>query len=265
LALTSMLGFWIMYTQVYYCGLGPMVHLTRLIRDTGFPLQAHDKAFGAGSMTGLYPLWSPVCYVGYVPAYYFLKIGMMLGSVVLLKWLLLGTIRTGITPLWSNWAARWDFMFVYWGAIGKFPSHFEGTLIMGAWLRLFGMKVGKNVVFTSGGASQLSEPDLVEVGDHCIIDQGPWQSHTFEDGVMKRAVISIGNNCKIGENAMILYGTKMNDHSVLYANSTIMKDELLNSYSAYAGCPLSDLPFDVCAGETMYRAPTDHHMGKEEV
>jgi hypothetical protein len=101
---------------------------------------------------------------------------------------------------------------------------------------------------------------LCNVGDDCIIDGNPWQSHTFEDGVMKRDHVHVGNNCRIEENCLLLYGCDLKEGSVVYANSGVMKDEVLSHYNCYGGIPLIPLS-GVVAGHTQPQP----HVQKEKV
>jgi non-ribosomal peptide synthetase-like protein len=253
----DLLTMFTMYTQVYFCGAGPEPAITEFIRSTGFPVPPIPKAFGAKSLTGIYETYSARCLLGFVPAFGLLHVTITMVASLIVKWFLLGKVRKGISPLWASWPARWDFTFVFWERVNNAASRFEGTLLMGIWLRLNGVTVGKNVLFTSGGSQQLSEPDLTHVGDHCIVDGNPWQTHTFEDGVLKRDTLFIGDNCRLEENCLVLYGAKFNEGSVGYANSSIMKDEFLAKYTAYAGCPVVPQPWTVAAGESFLHAPEE--------
>ena len=100
--------------QVYFCGLGPEPRLMALIKATGLPILPYNNAFGKGSLTGIYYLWSPMCLLGIVPAYGIGVILSLLISTIILKWILLGKIDKGISPLWSHWPCRWDYMFIFW-------------------------------------------------------------------------------------------------------------------------------------------------------
>jgi non-ribosomal peptide synthetase-like protein len=250
-AALGLYAMFILYSQVYFCGLGAEPWIMEKIHSSGIRLVNWDPKLGANSLTGIHYLFSPVCLAGFVPAYSVLVVVSFLFLTILMKWIMLGKVGKAIVPLWDHWPCRWDYLFIFWGSTaGNIAQAFEGTLFMSVWLRLTGAKIGKNVLWTSGSAGQLSEPDLCHVGDDCIIDGNPWQSHTFEDGVMKRDHLYVGNNCRIEDNCLLLYGCQFYEGSVAYANSGVMKDELLSSYQCYAGCPLVPTS-TVTAGQTI--------------
>ncbi len=89
------------------------------------------------------------------------------------------------------------------------------------------LSIGEYVYFNEG--SMISCQDKIEIGDHCkfgpnvtIIDN----DHCFDacNGVNNKFVslpISIGNNCWIGANVVILKGTVVEDNCVIGAGCII--------------------------------------------
>jgi non-ribosomal peptide synthetase-like protein len=111
----------------------------------------------------------------------------------------------------------------------------QGTPLLPLYYRLLGAKVGKGLyVHTTG----LIEFDLVTIGDYCCINQDAvLQTHLFEDRVLKASNLTVGDRCDIGAYSIILYDSRMEDHSHLDSLSLLMKGETLPANTAWAGIP----------------------------
>ena len=116
---------------------------------------------------------------------------------------------------------------------------FKGTPFRTLIHRLYGTKVGRKV-FDDG--CFLSEQTLVEIGDYCTLnDLAVLQSHSLEDGVFKSDYIKLGKGCSIGANALVHYGTKLGDNSVLDPDSFLMKGEIIGADSTWRGNPAREV------------------------
>ena len=77
------------------------------------------------------------------------------------------------------------------------------------------------------------------------------QAHSLEEGVFKSDQVRIGNGCTLGPAAFVHYGVTMGDHSVLDADSFLMKGEVLDPYTVWCGNPAKlyrrNLPADRAA------------------
>jgi hypothetical protein len=69
-----------------------------LIKATGLPMLPYNNAFGQGSLTGVYYLWSPMCLLGIVPAYGIGVILSLLISTIILRWILLARSTRASLP-----------------------------------------------------------------------------------------------------------------------------------------------------------------------
>ena len=101
-------------------------------------------------------------------------------------------------------------------------------------LRLCGAKIGKNVVM--GGF--IADPCLFEVGDSTIIG-GFCEilSHSAERGKLIAKKVNVGKKCLVGEYSLILPGVKMEEGSILCANSMAHKNKILRKGKVYVGTP----------------------------
>jgi non-ribosomal peptide synthetase-like protein len=124
----------------------------------------------------------------------------------------------------------------YW-KLNAFPvvTMFAGTPFRGMLLRAIGMKVGAKLFDYSAG---IPERSLVEVGDYANLNEGcVLQAHSLEEGVFKSDYIRLGNRCSVGPGALVHYGVSTGDDVVLYADSFLMKGEVLDSHTGWCGNP----------------------------
>ena len=161
---------------------------------------------------------------------------ILAGTVLILKWLLLGKVKPGVHPLWSCWCSRWDFLYVLWTE-WALPAllPLEGTLWLNIYLRLMGMKIGKRVAL-SGGFSQVVDPDMITIGDDATVS-AIFQAHTFEDRVLKIDKVTIGPGATLGHGTVPLYGASIGAATHVTTNSVIMKEETLLPNKTYTGAP----------------------------
>ena len=157
-------------------------------------------------------------------------------AVVALKWGLLGRARPAQHPLWSCWCSRWDFLYVAWGVWARGTlAHLQGTLLLNAVLRLFGMRIGRRVALGPGFA-QVVDPDMLEFGDDATI-ACHFQAHSFEDRVLKIDRVRVGAGATVGDNAVIFYRVEVGAGSRVLPHSVVMKGDTLPSESRFAGAP----------------------------
>jgi non-ribosomal peptide synthetase-like protein len=160
--------------------------------------------------------------------------------IIMLKWSLLGRTRPGQHPFWCGWCARWDLLIVAWGtwaysAIGLF----EGTLIVNAFLRLTGVRIGKRVMLGSG-SSQMVDPDMLIFEDNATITCH-FQAHSFEDRVMKMDTIRFGRGSTVAEGALVFFGSKVGEGANVLPHGVVMKYDHLPEHKQYAGCPVQPI------------------------
>ncbi len=158
--------------------------------------------------------------------------------VVALKRLIMGSFRPVVKPLWCQ--------YVWWNEVinGAYEtvgapvlSPLQGTPAFNLYLRLMGCKVGK---WAYVGTTLFSEFDLVDIGDHAILNPGVVvQNHLFEDRIMKSSHLKIGDECSVGNLAVILYDTEMKQGASVGPLSLLMKGETLPAHSRWRGIPTS--------------------------
>ena len=161
---------------------------------------------------------------------------IIIASIVIMKWTLLGRVRPGQHALWSCWCSRWDFLFVAWGFYARGTlEQLSGTLFLNAFLRLIGVRIGKRVVL-GHGFTQVVDPDMLSFGDDSTVTCN-FQAHSFEDRILKIDYIRIDNQATLGHHAVLFYGATIGAGALVKHHSVIMKNEQIESDAIYCGCP----------------------------
>ena len=149
----------------------------------------------------------------------------------------MGKYKPGSQPLWSKFVWRNEFV----NSISEnlvypfFQFMVLGTPFAPVYFRMMGCKIGKKVFMET---TEITEFDLVSIGDGSALNYAcTIQTHLFEDRVMKMSRVNIGKACTVGPLSVILYDTRMNDHSLLQGLSLIMKGETLPANSKWQGSP----------------------------
>jgi acetyltransferase-like isoleucine patch superfamily enzyme len=102
--------------------------------------------------------------------------------------------------------------------------------------RLTGMKVGKDVAVGLAAVFDIFFPELIEIGDNCIIGYGATVlAHEFLHKEWRTGMVKIGRNVLIGANSTVLAGVSIGDNSRISACSLVNSDVPANSF--YAGVP----------------------------
>ncbi|BBP04429.1 peptide synthetase [Sulfuriferula plumbiphila] len=153
------------------------------------------------------------------------------------KWLMVGTYRPRVAPLWSHFVRRSEFVTgLYENTVAPLLlASLLGTPFAGWILRLFGVKVGKRAFIAT---TFFTEFDLVHIGNDAVISHDvSLQTHLFEDRIMKMSHVRVGDGCAVGESGVVLYDTVMEPGSSLGALSLMMKGETLPQDTRWVGAP----------------------------
>jgi non-ribosomal peptide synthetase-like protein len=140
---------------------------------------------------------------------------------------------------------------------------FAGTPFRSLIWRLMGVRIGRKVY---DGGCGITDRSLVEIGDHTNLNEASvLQAHSLEEGVFKSDYVRIGKACTLGPAAFAHYGITMGDHSVLDADSFLMKGEVLAPYTVWCGNPAKLYRRDVAADRVAPSAPTSPEMADDFV
>lgn len=98
-------------------------------------------------------------------------------------------------------------------------------------LRLTGMKIGKDVSIGLGAMFDIFFPELITLGDNCIIGYNATiLAHEFLIKEYRTGAVVIGKNALIGANSTILAGVSIGDNAVVSACSLINRDVKSNTF-----------------------------------
>jgi non-ribosomal peptide synthetase-like protein len=183
------------------------------------------------------PLWAVFALLPLVSS------GVALGSalsVVFLKWVVMGTFKPVIKPLWCVWIWTNEMMMGSFETVAQgIVEWWQGTPYACWFMRLMGCKIGKHVYLES---ILFSEFDLVEIGDYAALNLGSiGQTHLFEDRIFKSSYVKIGAECSVGNMTVVLYDTEMKDGSSIGSLSLLMKGETLAADTRCIGIPMREI------------------------
>ncbi len=102
-----------------------------------------------------------------------------------------------------------------------------------------GCTVEKNAFIET---TPFSEFDLVRIGDCAALNSGAViQNPLFEDRIMKSDYPKVGDNCSVGNTAVVLYSPEMGEGSSIGPLSLLMKGDPLTKKSRWQGIPLEGI------------------------
>ena len=164
-----------------------------------------------------------------------------LAGCVATKKLLIGTFTPTVRPLWSMFVWLNEAVNgTYETLAAPLLTLLLGTPFAAPWLRFLGCTIGKHVYLET---TLFSEFDLVHIGDYAALNAGAvLQNHLFEDRVMKASFLTVGEDCAVGNMAIVLYDTEMKAGSSIGPLSLLMKGETLEKDTRWAGIPTAHAP-----------------------
>lgn len=144
----------------------------------------------------------------------------------------------------TDYAQRWE-LYQLISKIRRFSrfnflDFFAGTPYMATYVRALGGSVGKNcVLYPSGADPYMPEPDLVVLGDRCVIDCASLVAHLNTRGNFELAKIVVENDCTLRRYSRLQQGVYMEAGSQMLEKSVAMTGEIIESKSVWLGCPAS--------------------------
>jgi non-ribosomal peptide synthetase-like protein len=161
--------------------------------------------------------------------------------VIALKKLVMGTFSPVIKPLWSPYVWLNEMVNgAYESVMVPALSPLLGTPFIAPLLRLLGCHIGRHTYIES---ILFSEFDLIHIGDFAALNLGSVvQNHLFEDRVFKSSSLHIGDGCSVGNMAVVLYDSDMQEGAVLGPLSLLMKGESLAPSRRWHGIPCESCP-----------------------
>jgi len=161
------------------------------------------------------------------------------------KWTLMGRRKPGRYNYdISSYGQRWE-MYQLIAKVRKFNrlnflDFLSGTPLMNLYFRLNGSTLGKDVcLYPSGADPFMPEPDLVNIGDRCVIDCASIVSHLNTRGNFELATITMESDCTLRTRSRIQQAVYMEKGSQLLEKSLAMTGEVIEANSVWKGGPAS--------------------------
>jgi hypothetical protein len=135
---------------------------------------------------------------------------------------------------------NWTLICVLYTPFRKLLEIFPLGHIKQTYLRLLGMKIGKNSLV--GGV--IKDPCLTEFGDNVTMGEYAIiyaHIHNMQHETIFMDRIHIGNNCVIGAGAIIMPGVILEDDVVVAAGALVTKGQHLIRGKIYGGVPAKEI------------------------
>ncbi|MEU3980077.1 Pls/PosA family non-ribosomal peptide synthetase [Streptomyces sp. NPDC026672] len=165
--------------------------------------------------------------------------GLVAGVVsIVAKWLLVGRHRGAEHPLWSGFVWRNELAdtFVEVLAVPWLAGSVPGTVVLTAWLRGLGARIGRGVWVES---YWLPETDLVTLGDASTVGRGcVLQTHLFHDRILRTDTVVLREGATLGPGGIVLPGSTVGARATLGPASLVMAAESVPDDTRWLGNPI---------------------------
>ena len=167
---------------------------------------------------------------------------LLMGTVVALKWILVGRVRPGTYPVHGdfyirNWVVDWLL-----SASLDHMGQIHATLHVLPWYRALGARLGPFVELSTASSTT---PDLLEVDEGgTVADEVTLGAARIEGGWMTVAPTRIGRRSFLGNSAVVSCGTEIGDGSLVGVLSVppASRAECAMKGAAWLGSPPIRLP-----------------------
>jgi non-ribosomal peptide synthetase-like protein len=171
---------------------------------------------------------------------------------IALKWLLIGKWKEEIIPIWS---LRYFRFWLVKTLIQTAPiAVFVGSPLYICYLRLLGMKIGRNTVVAPGVVPVCT--DLISVGSNTILRRESLAlGYKAQSNYIYTGPISIGDNAYVGEGSVLDINTAMEDGAQLGHASSLQAGQRVPEGRRYHGSPGQETTADYCTVEAKACTP----------
>lgn len=115
-----------------------------------------------------------------------------------------------------------------------------GTPFISWYFRALGSNIGKDCcLYPAGGDPFMPEPDLVTVGDRCVIDIASLCAHLNTRGNFELVKIRLDNNVTLRSRSRLQQGVHCETGSMLMEKSLALTGEIIEANSVWQGAPAS--------------------------
>ncbi|VVB58413.1 2,3,4,5-tetrahydropyridine-2,6-dicarboxylate N-acetyltransferase [Candidatus Anstonella stagnisolia] len=123
------------------------------------------------------------------------------------------------------WRARNPLKLVFNFLIVQICRYLPSVSLKNFLYRTLGMKIGKNAAFAFGATCDFFFPELIEIGENCIIGfNATILTHEFLMDGCKIGKVQLGKNVLIGANSTVLAGISIGSNSQISSMSLVNSD-----------------------------------------
>ncbi|MEM4257864.1 MAG: DapH/DapD/GlmU-related protein [Candidatus Thermoplasmatota archaeon] len=137
-------------------------------------------------------------------------------------------------------AFHWVVVCVLYTPMRMLLEMFPMGRIKNIYLRLLGMKIGKNTLV--GGV--IKDPCLTEFGDNTTMGEYAiiyGHIHNTEHGTITMNKVKVGSCCVIGAGAIVMPGAVIQDNVTVAAGAVVTQNQVLESGKMYGGVPAKEI------------------------
>jgi len=174
---------------------------------------------------------------------HFIRVVLWLVIELSAKWIFMGRRKPGRYNYdTSSYAQRWE-LYQLTAKIRKLSrlnllQFISGTPFMSTYFRWNGASIGKGCcLFPSGASPFPPEPDLVTIGDYCVVDSASIVCHLNTRGNFELQRIKIENECTLRTKSRVQQGVHMETGSQLLEKSLAMTGEVIDARTVWQGGP----------------------------
>ena len=171
---------------------------------------------------------------------------------IALKWLLIGKWKEEVIPIWS---LRYFRFWLVKTLIQTAPiAALVGSPLYIFYLRLLGMKIGRNTVVAPGSVPVCT--DLISVGSNTILRRETLAlGYKAQSNYIYTGPISIGDNAYVGEGSVLDINTAMEDGTQLGHASSLQAGQRVPRGRRYHGSPGQETTANYCTVEAKACTP----------
>ena len=154
------------------------------------------------------------------------------------KWVIMGRYRPGQHPLWSHFVWRDEIINSCQEMLAGawLLQAALGTPLLPAYLRAMGAKVGRDVWFET---MNVTEFDVVELGDGCVVNRGVHvETHLFHDRMLRIGPTKLGAGATLGPECAVLPDTVVGAGAKVGGRSVVLRGEELPPGTRWHGAPV---------------------------
>ena len=208
----------------------------------GWPISNRSYHYVPVSTLNLY-----LILLGFFMFTHFLHVVAWLLIDISSKWVFMGRRQEGRYNYdTSSYAQRWELYQILTRVrdLGRmnFLDFICGTPFMTSFFQMLGCKVGHDCcLYPAGFEPMMPEPDLVTIGDNCVIDCASVVCHLNTRGNFELASIIMDNNVTLRTGSRIQQAVVMESGSMLLEKSLAMTGEVIEADSVWLGSPAARL------------------------